>query len=567
MTLLPIVERELRTASRRSGTYLSRSLLALAAFLIVASLLLALGDSTRPTQLSMHIFQTLTYTGFALVSSSGMFLTADCLSEEKREGTLGLLFLTDLKGWDVVLGKLVGTSLLGIFGFLAVLPMLALPVMFGGVSWQQFCRVSVALGAILTLSLTTGLMFSAAWKQSRHVVGATFFVALLTAGGLELPSQVLRSWLPMSPIHWIIRLPSSYALLEQAMSPFSVPTSSLMPLYYWSLSAHFTLAVTAFAGACWLLPRHWQEVGSTTQSVALAASRNPRTTTGPGQGFMAVPSRLRDRSNPFCWLTLRTSGRDPWSWLVLVLGGTSFLMLYGFGILTTGRGYFAAAMFVAFGLHFVFKVLLALSMVRRLTEDRHNGALELLLSTPLEPKTLLLGHRAALRVQWKWAILGLLAVNLLLVAAALGSELFTGFDSLIFFQFFLGGAMLLFLDVAVIEVVGPWMALIHVKPARAAWATLVRVMGPGLAGLFALVLCANGGGDSRVMLLHLIWLGLNFIAGMLIWNGAQRRLTRSFRDYVAGLIPEKSWYRLENYPSTKPSGTRTGPVRPLSVNL
>ena len=29
--------------------------------------------------------------------------TADSLSAEKREGTLGLLFLTDLRGYDVVL--------------------------------------------------------------------------------------------------------------------------------------------------------------------------------------------------------------------------------------------------------------------------------------------------------------------------------------------------------------------------------------------------------------------------------------------------------------------------------
>ncbi|HQU46125.1 MAG TPA: hypothetical protein PK867_25150, partial [Pirellulales bacterium] len=38
-------------------------------------------------------------------------LTADCISSERREGTLGLLFLTDLRGHDVVLGKLVVAGL------------------------------------------------------------------------------------------------------------------------------------------------------------------------------------------------------------------------------------------------------------------------------------------------------------------------------------------------------------------------------------------------------------------------------------------------------------------------
>ena len=56
------------------------------------------------------------FTGLMMISFiyslvAGRRFTADCLSEEKREGTLGLLFLTDLKGYDVVLGKVAATSL------------------------------------------------------------------------------------------------------------------------------------------------------------------------------------------------------------------------------------------------------------------------------------------------------------------------------------------------------------------------------------------------------------------------------------------------------------------------
>lgn len=528
----------MRTAARRSGTYSSRSFLALAAFLIVGCMLLGLSDSVHPTRLSRNIFEALTFTAFVAVVLVGMFLTADCLSAEKREGTLGLLFLTDLKGWDVVLGKLAGTSLLGIFGFLAVLPMLALPVMFGAVSGRQFCQVSIALGAIMALSLSTGLLFSAVWRQSHHVVGATFFMAVIMAVGLELPSRMLKYWFPMSSVYSMVRLPSSYALLEQAMSPISVPRSLHLSLYSWSLVAHLGLAALAFAGACWFLPRRWKESSLTTKTTD--APRSQPAFTGRKFGIKAMSPRLGDRMNPFCWLTLRTSGRDSWGWLLLTIGGVSFLALYGFGILTNNNGYFGVATFVAFGLHFVFKVLLTLSMVRRLNEDRGSGALELLLSTPMDPKTLLLGHRAALRAQWKWAIGGLFTVNWLLLAAILGSSLFNHSAYLVFSQIIVGGAILLLLDVVVIEVVGPWMALKHQKPARAAWATLARVMGPGFVGLFALVLCTNGGSETRLRLLHLIWLFFNITVGVNLRNAAKQRLTQSFRDYVAGLIPEKS---------------------------
>ena len=51
------------------------------------------------------LFTVLNAIAFIFCLLAGVFLTADCLSEEKREGTLGLLFLTSLKGYDVVLGK------------------------------------------------------------------------------------------------------------------------------------------------------------------------------------------------------------------------------------------------------------------------------------------------------------------------------------------------------------------------------------------------------------------------------------------------------------------------------
>ena len=68
---------------------------------------------------------------------SGVFLTADSLSGEKREGTLGLLFLTDLKGYDVVFGKLIATSLNGFYALLAIFPVLALPLVMGGVTFWE----------------------------------------------------------------------------------------------------------------------------------------------------------------------------------------------------------------------------------------------------------------------------------------------------------------------------------------------------------------------------------------------------------------------------------------------
>src|ERR1041384_4232519 len=111
MTFLPVVDRELRVAARRRGFYWTRLLFAVVCAGIVGLVLLfawTVRSGTSGIGSGLFYFLTLLALGFSLLT--GVFLTADCLSEEKREGTIGLLFLTDLKGYDVVLGKLVASS-------------------------------------------------------------------------------------------------------------------------------------------------------------------------------------------------------------------------------------------------------------------------------------------------------------------------------------------------------------------------------------------------------------------------------------------------------------------------
>src|SRR5579872_354260 len=127
MTFLPIVERELRVASRRWFTYWSR-LVAAGFLLVIFGMILAISQLSRGMGWSMGQvqFTTLKWITFIFAASVGVFLTSDSLSEEKRDGTLGLLFLTDLRGHDVVFGKLISQSLQAIYGLLAAFPILAL---------------------------------------------------------------------------------------------------------------------------------------------------------------------------------------------------------------------------------------------------------------------------------------------------------------------------------------------------------------------------------------------------------------------------------------------------------
>src|ERR1035438_3460203 len=137
MTFLPIVDRELRVAARRRGTHWVRLVVALFAIL-TAIVIFLVNFGAPPHAVGEAIFQGLSILCMIYCVLSGRISTADCLSEEKREGTLGLLFLTDLKGYDVVLGKLAATSLAGFYGLLAVFPVLAIPLLLGGITSGEF---------------------------------------------------------------------------------------------------------------------------------------------------------------------------------------------------------------------------------------------------------------------------------------------------------------------------------------------------------------------------------------------------------------------------------------------
>ena len=254
MTFLPIVERELRVAARKKGTYLTRVGVAMGAMVLggVAGLVTLGNPSVR---FGTVYFQILS--GLAMLYSlgAGRFLTADCLSAEKREETMGLLFLTDLKGYDVVLGKMAATSLNGLYGLLAVLPVLAITLLTGGIAYGEFCRVALLLLDTFLFSLAVGIFASALTREFRSAMALNFYVLLGLAG--LLPALAWLPWFfyPNSALAETMFLPCPvYALVMAFDAPYKLAAAQ-----FWS-SAGFILAMSwlLVALACAIAPRSWQ---------------------------------------------------------------------------------------------------------------------------------------------------------------------------------------------------------------------------------------------------------------------------------------------------------------------
>ena len=99
----PLITRELRVQSRKRSTYTARVGWGIAALAVLLFFTLNFpGQSAN----GRYLLSTIHFCLFAMLFILAPVAASDSISREKREGTLGLLFLTRLTPTQVVLGKL-----------------------------------------------------------------------------------------------------------------------------------------------------------------------------------------------------------------------------------------------------------------------------------------------------------------------------------------------------------------------------------------------------------------------------------------------------------------------------
>jgi ABC-type transport system involved in multi-copper enzyme maturation permease subunit len=403
MTFLPIVHRELRVAARRRNTFRVRWWTALIGIGMSFVSLALVQMSTSRNAAGSSVFGMLTFYVFGICLLAGVFLTADLLSEEKRSGTLGLLFLTDLKGYDVVLGKFMAQWLNAFYCLLALLPALALPLLLGGVTGGEFWRMVLALINVLFFSLAAGILISAMGWEARRTMGSTFWLLVLASVALPLLASLGARVSPSpawSQLNWV-----------SPFSPFANAAAvryARRPQSFWaSVLVLSCLSALFLALASWIIPRVWQQAKQKSASLF-----PPAVTLARGRGALADKSEARaallDR-NPVLWLASDQIGTQWGAWIVVVLWSmvVLFALFYQPGGSTVPfLGSYAAAPF-----GFCLKLFFVLQAGRLFADHRRSGALELLLSTPLSGREIVRGQMLALVRNFCWpfiAFLGLL---------------------------------------------------------------------------------------------------------------------------------------------------------------
>jgi hypothetical protein len=391
MRFLSVAERELRAGARQKSTHRLRWITAGVFFALLAWLMWVF-DGFRAPQI-FNVFCAITFFYCLLV---GTARTADCLSSEKREGTMGLLFLTNLNGPEIIGGKLCSSAVAAAYGLFAIFPLLALQMLIGGITLAHFWRTILALANVILFAIASGFLASSICLRQFTAIAWATGVALFFTVGLMAEAAILSSWggttVGRNWIEGMVIFSPLYTLISADGNRGMFGPNH----YWWSVLAVIGVATVFLGIATWRISYSWRDRG-----------------TGRGRwSKLALLERWRERGragragfrrkvlgiNPFYWLGCRGRVSAPGFMLltIVLVATTSFVAAPFFarvlrgGIFTAMLGHLMAWLWAGISFHVLVLYFAAMAASRRLAEDKEAGALELVLSTPTSEASI--GH-------------------------------------------------------------------------------------------------------------------------------------------------------------------------------
>jgi ABC-type transport system involved in multi-copper enzyme maturation permease subunit len=383
----PVFVYEWITASRRWQVYALRSLFVLgllAAFLVMGMRREA-GGIPGPAglralaQLGEGLFVAVIGTQLTLVLLAAPAATAGAICLDRSRGTLMHLLVTDLCDREIVLGKLAARLTPVLTLVACTLPVMQILTLLGGVDPDALLGAFVVTLGVAVLGCCLALAFSIWVRKTHEALLATYAVWGLWLLGLPMIDQINRA------SGWFLAVPPPPAdPYRLAFAPYWQPSSVgwhdylVFLIATWGISAVLAgLAVRSMRRVC-------------TRDVERKAAHGPRPATGASRLYRILGwlgPTLDD--NPVLWREWHRNRPQRWARIVartFVALALAFSLL---AIRTGGRGALAIwvnALQVAIG--FVF---LSVTAATSLAEERVNGSLDVLMSTPLTTREIVVG--------------------------------------------------------------------------------------------------------------------------------------------------------------------------------
>lgn len=478
MTALPIVGRELRVAARRRMSFWGR-LIAAALFVLMAMMALAAAAASGTPPSGAMLFRSLANVAFLICTAAGPLLAADTLAGEKRQGTLGLLFLTDLRPMDVVLGKLAAVSINAAAAVVASLPVLAVCLLMGGVTLEQLLALALVLFNALFFSLVCTVTVSAFCVDSRSALALSVLlvgvgVGVLPQVGSMLPAEGLLQYL------WFWgQLGSPAYAMELFVSRLGGGAILTDPAFGLSLAAVQALGWLALMLAAWVIKQAWREQRFFSPPVRLW-QQVMGWIYGQADGRKRLREVLLDR-NPWTWLGSRNLLKRRLLWATFIPILPVWVLL---GWFRQNPWDTSLTLMLAYLVQLLLKVLIASEASHLFGENRRSGAFELLLTTPLEAREITQGHLDTMR-----RLFLLPAVVTVVTANLEVANRLRHADELLAL---LAASVMMLWDMHALAWVGMWRGLHQRRPHLASISALLRVL------FFPGVLLAFLGGFAAV---------------------------------------------------------------------
>jgi hypothetical protein len=494
--------------------------------------------------MGQQTFRVLVMLAFISAMLAVVRLTADCLSSEKREGTLGLLFLTDLKASDLVVGKLAATSLNAAYGLLALVPVMTVPVLCGGVTLWDVARLGLVLANGLFFALSLAMLVSALNWEEKKAIGLSVVLLISIGAGLPIAGHIVESSSGSGGLA---------SLLSMASPGYAC--GAVMSAAYVAAPGAFWLSVAATHGMGWLflwvtcrvLPRVWQDRPS--GGWRLRWREWCRRALLGNVALRVVFRRQLLRVNPIFWLASRE--RRMWWYPWILLGSLAGIGIATCWMLRVHGVEFGPLILSCFPLHAIFKHWIANEACYAFSTDRDKGALELLLSTPLSMKDMVRGHWLGLRRRFLAPVLVVITVELvLLVLAGLGDS--NGRTNSLFWLLLGFLAVVVFVaDLFALTWTGWWSGVVSRNASGALSATYMRlVLLPwflALAAWASSMFLFDPPLDVGKMAALVFWVGTSLSVDVFFGRRARQKLFSELRaaavERYAGRDPSMRWWR------------------------
>jgi hypothetical protein len=569
MHRFPIVERELRMRSRQWESYWSR-VGAAASGMGSGGLILMAESVNRTGKPGRSSFVVLAIGAAIAVVVSGVRLAAQAFAREKREDTLGLLLLTPLRPLEIVLSKLASSATPAFYQFVAIIPVLALPIMAGGVSSSDFFLLVVGLANLAFLTTAVGLYYSTAHWDEKGAWTSTAFVLIFGS-------------LIISPIIAGLARPLFLPFVGREISIMTFSPGYLI----WQAAVHRTGGALEFgASLIWIQLVGWIFIRMACRALPTFCENKPLVTTeeNPGgrprwiedmpplggeqtrQETSEVPvvgensdvrrqylsqerTRLLERS-PALWLAMR---RQPSVIRAFLVGGIGLLI--AIGVLLSGHLEVFVQPFlvlwICFFINAGIKCLVVIRASYAFLARNKEDPLELLLSTTITPGELVEAQVAAIiqplvgkvRVLLAWEAAWLL-LSIALHVPEMGS------DAVLLVMAAAGMLGLVVSDLHALAIHGLWQGVVERNQRNAENATLRLLVIPWICTLPMMLLGGALFSPSVAVVSGVaVWVGSSFWVNRKLRRSAEQNLADnlrlwSLRRAVGDVEHYENWVRV-----------------------